>query len=46
MHRIAKPIRNIDADKQKDTIITDVSGIKPLKYCSGTVKTIHKIKIM
>jgi hypothetical protein len=43
VHRIAKSIRNIDADKQKDTKITCVSGIKPLKYCSGTIKSIHKI---
>jgi hypothetical protein len=42
VHRIAKSIRNIYADKQKDTI-TGVSGIKPLKYCSGTIKSIHKI---
>jgi hypothetical protein len=43
VHRIAKSIRNIDADKQKDTKITGASGIKPLKYCCGTIKSIHKI---
>jgi hypothetical protein len=48
MHRIAKSIRSIDAGIQEDPKLTEsiIKDMNLLKYCSGAIKSIHKIEIM